>query len=56
MLTWPLSSGEGNGVVSDALEAGGSYSKSEITERDSKYREKLMQVCVCLPACLPACG
>ena len=30
--------------LSDALEASGSYNKSEIQERVSKYRDKLMQV------------
>jgi len=30
--------------LSDALEASGSYSKAEISERVSKFRDKLMQV------------
>ena len=30
--------------LSDALEASGSYSKEEILERVSKFRDKLMQV------------
>ena len=30
----------------DALESNGSYSKTEITQRVDKYRDKLMQVCV----------
>ena len=32
--------------LSDALEATGSYSKLEISEKVKKFREKLMQVCV----------
>ena len=30
--------------LSDALESSGSYSKAEISERVSKFRDKLMQV------------
>ncbi len=51
--------------LSDALEAGGSYSKAEITERLDKYRDKLLQVsvyvhvcmfvCVCVCACVCVC-
>ena len=31
--------------LTDALESSGSYSKAEISERISKFRDKLMQVC-----------
>ena len=32
--------------LTDALESSGSYSKAEISERVSKFRDKLMQVCI----------